>query len=302
MLAWNADDGKVLKTLTTNPPALPQRLAAAKSALEQAKNKSAVAIAASTDTQNKINTVKANQQKVADRISQTKLDLKALDGETTKFAAAQRRFSSLNLQRMQSLPADQAKLTKLKLALEQSKLALANLPDDQRLKETVAYLQAEIKWLDERNQQFARFVSANFMEHVRISKQLRDLQQRATLIEKTRDEKLVQTTTLNKRLNDLAANFEKVSKAKAAAEQEVALKQKSVDRWQGEIQFDQQLRQLRSQLEASEKQLAAKQQSIRQAQQQRQLADEKVKQAKRAADESRSAVEAIQMKLQQLRE
>ena len=139
-------------------------------------------------------------------------------------------------------------------------------------------------------------------EHNRAASQLRKAQTQTALLTKARDDNKLQATKLNQRLNQLNNQLKQQAKSTAATAEQVGSKQRSVTRWQEEIQFDKRLRQLRSQLEASEKQLVAKQQAIDQAEQDRKLADQKLNQAKHSSDESQAAVEAIREELQKLRE
>ena len=126
LLAWNLEDGKVLKTLPANPPTLNQRLSQAKLDLQpaQAKVNDAVTVCDYLETQ--ISIAKA-QQKVTDEqfteaeqqqqqdwaASQTKLD--AAEQElTTKQKAISRWESEIQLEQ---------KLTKLKKQLAAAEAA-----------------------------------------------------------------------------------------------------------------------------------------------------------------------------------
>ena len=126
LLAWNLEDGKVLKTLPANPPTLNQRLSQAKLDLQpaQAKVNDAVTVCDYLETQ--ISMAKA-QQKVTDEqfteaeqqqqqdwaASQTKLD--AAEQElTTKQKAISRWESEIQLEQ---------KLTKLKKQLAAAEAA-----------------------------------------------------------------------------------------------------------------------------------------------------------------------------------
>ena len=128
LLAWNLEDGKVLKTLPANPPTLNQRLSQAKLDLQlaQAKVNDAVTVCDYLETQ--ISIAKA-QQKVTDEqfteaeqqqqqdwaASQTKLD--AAEQElTTKQKAISRWESEIQLEQ---------KLTKLKKQLAAAEAELA---------------------------------------------------------------------------------------------------------------------------------------------------------------------------------
>ena len=302
LIVWNADDGKILQSLSTNPPALATRLSKAKIELEQWQSKATTVAAKCENLQMRIAKCRASRKACDEQCSQNKSALNKLAVKESKLHFQRRRSSLANLRRMQSLSAEQTKLKKLNAALEQSKLALSNLPDDQQLLDTVVYLQSEIRWQAELVEQFVSFAVGNFREHARAGSKLRDVQHQAALIAETRDQRMLQVTALKQRLDKLSSQLKQQSKAGIATAEEVAVKQNLVNRWQEEIRFDQKLKQLRNQLEASEAQWIVTQESVKQAQQERKLADQKVIQAKQASDESRAAADAIRKQLRQLRE
>ena len=237
LLVWNADDGKVLKSLSANPPTLEKRLAGAKAELKKTQNKASQLAVVDQSIKAQIAKTRANRKACELQISQIKPSLAGLAGRKSEMHLQRRESSLTNLRRMQSLADERAKLENLTAALTQSKLALANLPDNHQLLKTVAYLQSEIQWRNDRIEQFVPFVLANFREHVRASRQLGKLQQEVALVEKTRAEKALQSNNLKKRLTNLNIKLKQQSNATSVAAKEVTSKQKAVSRWQNEIQI-----------------------------------------------------------------
>jgi len=72
LIAWNADDGNVLKSLSTNPAALKQRLSTAKAELDQAQSKGKSIAAASQTIQSKIDEAQASRNAYEKQIAQVK--------------------------------------------------------------------------------------------------------------------------------------------------------------------------------------------------------------------------------------
>ncbi len=300
LLAWNLDNGKVLKTLPANPPTLKQQLSQAKTELQQTQAKVNGAGRSSTNMQAQVLNAENQRTAIHDQIKKGTRELQGRAGSKNKLHANRQGYRLANLRRTRDLPAHQAKLKQLKAALPQAKLALESLPDEPRLVEAVAFLESEIQAIQRRNQRFTQLALANFREHLRIADDLRNLVQQTNQLNATQNAKKNQTNQIQKRIQDLNGMIQQQSKIKATAEQELAAKQKAVERWQNAIQFEQDLTRLKTQLVDAESQLAVKRETIQQAQQQHKLAEEKVKQAEQASQASRAAVEAVQKQLQQL--
>ena len=106
------------------------------------------------------------------------------------------------------------------------------------------------------------------------------------------DGKMMQSLTANPRSLEQRLNKAKAELLQSETnDEDAALKQQAVSRWQDEIQFDRDLKQLRSQLDAAYK-----------AQQQLRLADDNVDSAKQSGDESTATVDTIRKKLKMIQQ
>jgi len=127
LLAWNLEDGKVLKTLPANPPTLKQRLSQAKLDLQQAQSQVDDAVVVCKHVEAKISIAKAQQKVTNEKITEIEKHHQSLTASQTKLLAAEQELTAKEkaIDRWQEEIQFEQKSTQLKKQLADAEAQLA---------------------------------------------------------------------------------------------------------------------------------------------------------------------------------
>ena len=127
LLAWNLEDGKVLKTLPANPPTLKQRLSQAKLDLQQAQSQVDDAVVVCKHVEAKISIAKAQQKVTNEKIAEIEKHHQSLTASQTKLLAAEQELTAKEkaIDRWQEEIQFEQKSTQLKKQLADAEAQLA---------------------------------------------------------------------------------------------------------------------------------------------------------------------------------
>ena len=239
---YQDDKPDALGSLVTNPPALDERLAAAKKTLQQktdataplvgAEHKAEADVAAAqailTAAQQKLAALKSDADKLAAEVKQISAARAASDAERTKAATS--------IQQIESAKPSVAE------ALRHLTEALGKLPNDAKLTATQRALTDELKGMETNSTRPANQSDrANGCPHCRRCEAQRD--ERATRGGKQRRRRVCRTSQVarSRDRRNWPPRFYAAQKAAAPAEKELADASHAVARWQDEIAFRDQM-------------------------------------------------------------
>lgn len=301
LLAWNAADGKLLAELPGNPPTLAIRLGQSQAQLAAAEKKAAPINQQVAQTKSTVDALTSSltTAKQASAQLQTKMD------QTQKqFAAAKQQFDSTSAQHQQwrtELDSKNKAKPVINAALEKSKEAAALLPSDAELKTSVTNLQTKLNQVNARIGELNGLVAKTNQAKSASKAMMDELAQAQANIQKQIKDVGTQVNTMEGNL--VAANKALAQQAAASkvAAAELAAAKQQVARWQSEIAFVQQLKDLKTQLDGTYEQVSEKQTVLDAAHQELLAAQAKVDAAKQQKAAVEQTSKSLRDKIKQLR-
>ena len=298
---YQDDKPDALGSLVTNPPALDERLAAAKKSLQQktdataplvgAEHKAESDVAAAqtilTAAQQKLAALKTDSEKLAAEVKQISAARAASDAERTKAVTS--------IQQIESAKPSVAE------ALRHLTEALGKLPNDAKLTATQRALTDELKGMEANSTGLQTKVTELAAALTAADARLKETNARLQAANKDVAAAAEHVKSLEAESQKLAATLLAAQKAASPAEKELADASHAVARWQDEIAFRDQMAALVKDLDAARKVAADRQAVLNKANQQLAAVQSTVNSAKAKVDEASHGVDAVSAKIQQAR-
>ncbi|HMC10805.1 MAG TPA: hypothetical protein VKH44_05925, partial [Pirellulaceae bacterium] len=298
---YQDDKPEALGGLITNPPALDERLAAAKKSLQQktdataplvgAEHKAeadvAVAQAVLNAAQQKLAAIKTDSDKLAAEAKQIGTERAASDVDRIK--------ATTSIQQIESAKPSVAE------ALRHLTEALGKLPNDAKLVATQRALADELKGMEAKSTGLQTKVTELAAALTAADARLKETNARLEAANKDVAASAEHVKSLEVESQKLAATLHAAQKAAAPAEKELADANRAVARWQDEIAFRDQMAALAKDLDAARKVAAARQAILDKANQELAAVQSTVSSAKAKVDEASHGVDAVSAKIQQAR-
>jgi hypothetical protein len=298
---YQEDKPDSLGNLVTNPPALDERLAAAKKTLQQktdataplvgAKRKAEADLAAAQASlaaaQQKLASLKTDSEKLASEVKQISTARAASDAERTKSVAT-----------IQQIEAAKPSVAE---ALRHLTEALGKLPNDAKLIASQKELTDELKGMETNSISLQTKAIELAAALTAADARLKETNARQEAVSKEAAASAEWVKSLEAESQKLAAELLAAQKAAVPAEKDLAGASHAVARWQDEIAFRDQMVALQKDLDAVRKVAADRQVVLDQANQQLAAVQSTVNAAKAKVDEASHGVDAANEKLQQAR-
>lgn len=298
---YNDDKPDALGSLVTNPPALDERLAAARQTLQQKSDSSAPLVSAVhkaeadatapqatlAAAQKKLAGLKSDADKIAAEVTQISTARAASDAERTKAATS--------VQQIESAKPSIAE------ALRHLTEALGKIPNDAKITAAQTVLTEQLKAMETNSAGMQAKIAELTAAINAADAKLKEPNARLEAANKEVAAAADQVKSLEAESQKLAAALDAARKAAAPAEKELADANRAVARWQDEIAFRDQMAALQNELEAVRKVAADRQAELDKANAQLATVQTTVNGAKAKVDEASKGVDAVTTKIQQAR-
>ena len=298
---WNATDGALVGNLTTNPPTLAERLAAAQQTLAQANQKHVPLAQQVTQTKTNLDGL----GKSLDQAKQAQVQIQGKMATTEKqFVAAKQQFESTQAQHVvwrKEMDQKAAAKPLIKESIDKATAASNALPTDPELKATVNSLTAKLKQIDARVSELSGLIAKSDQEKNTSKAQMDEL---GKTLEASKTEMQAVTAQVTKLQGDMTTMTEKLkteSQSAAAALAEVQKATQFVQRWTSDISFISEMNELNAQLESTEKTIADKQAVVDESQKKLMEAKAAAEEAARQKSEVEAKAKALKQQIMKLR-
>jgi hypothetical protein len=299
---YQDDKPDALGSLVTNPPALDERLAAAKKNLQQKTDATAPLVGAKRKAETDAATVQANLTAAQQKLAALKADSDQLAAEVKQVSAARAASDADRTKAVTTIQQIEAAKPLVAEALRHLTEALGKLPNDAKLTASQKELTDEIKAMEVNSTGLQTKVTELSAALTAADARLKETNARQETISKEVTAFTEQVKVLETESQKLAAALHAAEKAAAPAEKELADASHAVARWQDEIAFRDQIAALMKDLDAARKVAADRQAVLDKANQQLAAVQSTVSAAKAKVDEASNAVDAANAKIQQARD
>ncbi len=298
---YKADDASLLGNLTTNPPKLETRLAAAQQTVAEKTELSRPLAEAVTKAEAELSTVQT-------ALATAKTETEPLQAEVTRLQAE---IAPIEKSRAES----DAERTKIATTLAQVQdahplvaeslrhvtEALGKQPDDAELVEVQRQLTDKLKTMETQVTDFQAKTAELTTAVTAADEQLKKARPPLETANKAAAAAAERVKTIEAQSQQLAAALEAARKAAQPAEAELAQAKQNLARWQDEIAFRDQMAALQTELEAARKMAAERQAEVEKASEQLSAAQAVVDAAKAKLDEASRGIDAVTAKVQAAR-
>ncbi len=294
MRLFQAADGKLLGSPAMNPPKVADRLAHWTAQKAELSKKLQPLKVAAEQSAKQFGDLKTKQTAEKTKLTQTQTKLNQTNGElqATKKLVTQTQTNIQNLQKQ--LTAQQQARPLVAESLSKAKLALAKLPGDATLQNTVNEMNKKVQAIDAQVTNLTNQINTGKQKLATSQSKMKQLNTAATQLNNSKTAITQTVATIGKQMPTASQRNVAAQKAYSDAQQQVNAAEKQMQRWQNEIEFLKKLNELKTKLSAAQKQVNDAAVVVTQRKKELDTAEQNYTSAKTVAAQKQQAVNQVE--------
>ena len=301
MRVFDSTNGKLVASPVMNPPKLAARLNYWTSKQAELNKKLEPLKTAAGRTAKMVSDLKAKQAAEKTKLNQTQVKINQTNGQiqATKKLLTQTQVNLTALQKQ--LTGQQQAKPLVEQSLAKAKEALAKLPGDATLQNTVNELSRKLQTIGIQTTKLTNEINAGKKKIAASQSKMKQLNTAAAQLNTSKTSITQSVATIGKQMPTVSQQDVTTQKAYNAALQQVNAATAQVKRWQEEIEFDKKMTALRAKLSEAQKQVDIADVEVVKRQKLLEDAQKNLAAAKAAVAEKKKAVEQVEAEIHALR-